>query len=156
MYNHTPKHYKCPLCLIVKGKDNPGVYAKTSDVFYKDKFITAFMGGKWWEKNPGGTIIIPNQHFENIYEVPDKYGHIIFDFSKKIAIALKKVYRCDGVSLRQHNEPAGNQDVWHYHYHVMPRYLNDMLYENNQKTRWTNAEERMPYVEKLRKYFKYD
>ncbi len=29
MFNHAPKDYNCPLCLIVKGKDNPGdFYAK--------------------------------------------------------------------------------------------------------------------------------
>jgi len=30
--------------------------------------------------------------------------------------------------VRQHNEPAGNQHVWHYHLHVFPRYADDMLY----------------------------
>ncbi|MBI2032139.1 MAG: HIT domain-containing protein [Candidatus Levybacteria bacterium] len=153
MYNHAPKDYKCPLCLIVNGKDNPEFFAKVADIFYKDDFLTAFIGGKWWEKNPGGTIIIPNKHFENLYDIDEEYGHKIFDFSKKLAIALKKVYGCDGVSTRQHNELAGNQEVWHYHFHVMPRWEGDELYKNHDKKRWTTAEERKPYVEKLRKYF---
>jgi histidine triad (HIT) family protein len=42
---------------------------------------------------------------------------------------MKQVYDCDGVSTRQHNEPAGNQDVWHYHLHVTPRYHGDRFYE---------------------------
>lgn len=155
MYNHAPKNYNCPLCLIVKGKDNPDFYAKVSDIFYKDEFLTAFIGGKFWEKNKGGAIIIPNKHFENLYDIDEKYGHKIFDFSKKLAIALKEVYKCDGVSTRQHNEPAGNQDVWHYHLHVTPRYTNDNLYINNDKKYWSTAEERKPYVEKLRKYFNF-
>jgi histidine triad (HIT) family protein len=48
--------------------------------------------------------------------------------AKSLAIAMKKIYACDGVSTRQHNEPAGNQDVWHYHLHVTPRYENDNFY----------------------------
>jgi len=41
---------------------------------------------------------------------------------------MKQAWKCDGVSTRQHNEPAGNQDVWHYHMHVFPRWDNDDLY----------------------------
>ena len=154
MYNHAPKNYNCPLCLIVSGKDNPEFYAKVSDIFYKDDFITAFIGGKWWPKNPGGTIIIPNTHIENLYDIDEKTGHKIFDFSKKLAISLKKVYKCDGVSTRQHNEPAGNQDVFHFHLHVMPRWEDDNLYKNHDDKRWATAEERKPYVKKLKTYFK--
>jgi diadenosine tetraphosphate (Ap4A) HIT family hydrolase len=38
----------------------------------------------------------------------------------------------DGTSTRQHNEPAGNQDVWHYHEHVFPRYDGDELYRRQR------------------------
>jgi histidine triad (HIT) family protein len=153
MHNHAPKDYECPMCLIVNGKDNPDVFAKVSDTFYKDEFITAFIGGKWWDANKGLPIIIPNKHFENLYDIDEEYGHKIFDFSKKLAIALKEIYKCDGVSTRQHNEPAGNQDVWHYHLHVTPRYENDDLYLKDDKKYWVSEEERKPYVEKLKEYF---
>jgi histidine triad (HIT) family protein len=156
MYNHAPENYECPLCLIVNGKDNPEKFAKVADIFYKDDKVTAFIGGKWWPKNAGNVIIIPNKHFENIYDLPVEFGHAIFDAAKKIAIALKEVYTCDGVSTRQHNEPAGDQDAFHYHLHVFPRYTNDMLYENFKNVRWTTVEERAPYVKKLREYFKYE
>lgn len=153
MYNHEPKNYECPLCLIIAGKDNPGNFAKVSDIFYKDDFITGFVGGKFWPNNKGGAIIIPNKHVENLYDIDNELAHKIFDFSKVLAIALKEVYKCDGVSTRQHNEPAGSQDVWHYHYHVTPRYEEDNLYLNNDKKYWSMPEERKPYVEKLKKYF---
>jgi diadenosine tetraphosphate (Ap4A) HIT family hydrolase len=41
------------------------------------------------------------------------------------ALALKTAFDCPGVSTRQHNEPAGNQDVWHLHVHVFPRFESD-------------------------------
>lgn len=153
MYNHEPKDYKCPLCLIVNGEDNPGIFAKVADIFYKDDFITAFIGGKFWPNNKGGVIIIPNKHTENLYDIDEETGHKVFDFSKVLAIALKEVYKCDGVSTRQHNEPAGNQDVWHYHVHVTPRYENDRLYQNQDNKYWSTPEERKPYAEKLKRYF---
>jgi histidine triad (HIT) family protein len=41
---------------------------------------------------------------------------------------MKSHYSCDGISTRQHNEPAGHQDVSHYHLYVFPRYAGDHLY----------------------------
>ena len=73
-------------------------------------------------------LIIPNQHFENIYDLPASLAGEIHRVARDIALALKATYACDGVSTRQHNELAGNQHVWHYHLHVFPRYGNDNLY----------------------------
>lgn len=153
MFNHAPKDYKCPLCLIVKGSNNPDVFAKTKDIFYKDEFITAFIGGRRWPKNPVSTIIIPNKHFENLYDLPEKYGHKIFDFSKKLAIALKSIYKCDGISTRQHNEPGGNQDVWHYHLHVTPRFQNDDLYLRHKESTWLSPETRAKHALEIKRHF---
>jgi histidine triad (HIT) family protein len=61
---------------------------------------------------------------------------------------MKRAYGCDGTSVRQHNEPAGDQDVWHYHLHVFPRYAGDDLYRSS--ARLTHPEERWPYADRLR------
>ena len=61
---------------------------------------------------------------------------------------MKDAYGCDGVSTAQHNEPDGNQDVWHYHTHVFPRYQGDNLYGSMRQL--TTTEERRPYAELLR------
>jgi len=152
-YRHAPKNYICPFCLVVKGVENEHVETKKQDVFYKDKYITAFVSSCWWPKNPGYVIIIPNKHYENIYSIPDICLDKIHRFAKKVAIAFKKVYKCDGVSTRQHNEPAGDQDTFHFHFHVSPRYENDNLYLNNLKKRFISPRERVKYAKKLRRYF---
>jgi len=79
------------------------------------------------------------------------YSAKIHDFARQTAIAFKQEYKCDGVSARQHNEPAGNQDVWHYHLHVFPRYKNDNLY--GMKRIKTTLDERAVYAVQLRNYF---
>lgn len=152
MYNHAPKDYGCPLCLLVGGGGNE--YTGQDDIFYKDNIITSFIAGKWRISNPGHVIIIPNEHIENLYDIDDDTLSKIQVFSKKVAIALKKVYKCDGVSTRQHNEPAGDQDVFHYHLHVVPRYKGDNFYLNHDKIEWPPKEKRRPYAIKLREYFK--
>ena len=152
MYNHEPKDYICPLCQIARGEET-SLGRQEESVLFRDELITIFVAGKWWRSNRGHVIIIPNEHIENIYDMPEEVGHHIFDFSKKVAIALKGSYKCDGTSTRQHNEPAGNQDVWHFHLHIFPRYTNDNLYLNHKDIYCPTQEEKRPYVEKLKKYF---
>ena len=153
MFNHAPGKYICPLCNAVGGIETPGRSVKKQDIVYQDKLVTAFIAGKWWVNSPGHVIVIPNKHIENIYDITAEYSHRIADIAREVAIALKKTYKCDGVSLRQHNEPAGNQDVWHYHLHVFPRKKGDELYVNHLKTNWVTPAERLPYAKKLKKYF---
>jgi histidine triad (HIT) family protein len=153
MYNHAPENYICPLCQIAKGEPTT-IGSQEESVFYRDEFITAFIAGKWWRSNPGHVIVMPTSHIENLYDIPDDIGHKIFDLSKRIALALKETYKCDGVSTKQHNEPAGNQEVWHYHLHVLPRYEGDNHYINDKNTYWPTTEEKQPYADKLRDYFK--
>jgi histidine triad (HIT) family protein len=67
-----------------------------------------------------------------------------------LALTMKTVYGCDGVSTRQHNEPAGSQDVWHYHLHVIPRYKDDNYYATQREHMSIN--ERAMHAEKIRKH----
>jgi histidine triad (HIT) family protein len=53
-------------------------------------------------------LVVPNVHYENLYELPSRYGHAIHDLAREVAIAIRQTYGCDGTSVRQHNEPAGN------------------------------------------------
>jgi histidine triad (HIT) family protein len=54
----------------------------------------------------------------------------VHDLVREVAIAIRQTYGCKGVSTRQHNEPAGNQEAWRYHGHVFPRYADDQLYSS--------------------------
>jgi histidine triad (HIT) family protein len=96
--------------------------------------------------------VIPNEHFENIYDISDDAIAEVYKVAKKIAVAIRASYDCDGTSTRQHNEPAGDQDLWHFHVHVFPRYEGDRLILSDRIS--INAAERAPYAKKLRTYFK--
>lgn len=95
-------------------------------------------------------LVIPNEHFENLYEIPDDVLAAVYSTAKRVARGLKVAYGCEGTSTRQHNEPAGGQDVFHFHVHVYPRAEGDRLYETHREVRWTDAAERGPYAERVR------
>jgi len=154
MYNHAPEGYVCPFCLVVRGIENEHVWSKQDDVIYRDECITAFVSAGGQPNNKGHVLVIPNGHYENIYDLPDDLAAKIHAFSRRVALAMKEAYRCDGVSTRQHNEPCGYQDVWHYHLHVFPRYENDNLYTLHKRGGVIfPPEERKAYADRLRAYF---
>lgn len=145
--SHEPAGYDCPFCSIVAGGDAPP-YTVQADVVDRTAVTTAWIGSRWWERNVGHVIVVPNEHVENMYVLPRELAGEIHETARRIALALKQAYSCEGISTRQHNEPAGYQEVWHYHLHVFPRYTGDHLYTSSWRD--TIPAERRPYAEQVR------
>jgi|SRR5215471_8534188 len=152
MFNHQPDNYVCPFCSFLEGQ--PDEYKRQEDIVYQNRYATAFIAPKWWVNNPGHVLTVSNNHFENIYNIPDKDLSEVYKVVRKVATAIRSTYDCAGTSTRQHNEPAGHQDVWHFHVHVFPRYENDKLYQNHDKKEFVAAHLKVPYADGLKAYFK--
>lgn len=151
MYNHASEEYKCPICLGIRGVENPDTLIKKTDLVYKDGIVSAFINSFWVGKNKGHVIVVPNKHFENLYEIPDEVGNRVFEVSKKISILMRKAYEADGITIRQNNEPAGDQHAFHYHLHIFPRYTDDDFNKNAaMKSVLYDADARAVYAEKLK------
>jgi histidine triad (HIT) family protein len=153
MFHHEPPGYECPLCAVVAGGDSPLPFAHQSDVVLRTEHATAFINARWWPNNAGHVLVAPNTHVENIYDLLAPLSAHLQEAIRQVALALKHTYNCDGISTRQHNEPAGHQEVWHYHVHVFPRYEGDELYALQAHGRLTSPAERAPYAQRLRAYF---
>jgi histidine triad (HIT) family protein len=153
MFNHAPPDYICPICLAVQGIESTNTMIKQDDIFYRDDTVMAVINSKFIGNNPGHVIVAPLKHYENPYELPENESSHIVKISKEVAIALKEVRKCDGVTIQQNNEPASGQHAFHYHMHVFPRFDDDHFWENQQNARIASDEERKPYSSTLRKYF---
>ena len=145
---HEPDNYLCPFCDWLAGRET--LSKRNDDMVYQDDFVTAFISPKWWPNNPGNIIIIPNSHAENIYTINDDLLAHAYIITKKLSIAMRVAYECTGTSIRQHNEPDGNQSVWHFHIHLLPRYPNDRLYENHQNSYFAEPIERKKYARRIK------
>ncbi len=152
-YSHQPEGYRCPFCRLAAGANLSGEHSKQADIIFRDQAVTAFISSAWWPANPGHVLVVPNAHHENVYALPDDVLAAVHRVGKRVALALMATYDCDGTSFRQHNGPGADQEVWHYHLHVFPRYVGDRLYARTDERRDTTARERRPYAERLRAYF---
>jgi len=154
MYNNTPSGYKCPICLAILGIENEDTWIKQEDIFYRDDLILGFISSKFVEGNEGHPLLVPIEHFENIYDLPQDCGNRIFEVAKKTAFALKEIRGCDGITILQNNELAGDQHAFHYHLHIFPRFTDDNFHRNLVKDRVSEPEERTVYAQELREYFR--
>ncbi|MEM4704269.1 MAG: HIT domain-containing protein [Candidatus Bathyarchaeia archaeon] len=109
---------ECIFCKIAK-KEAP------ASLVYEDDTAMAFMD--LYPISDGHTLIIPKKHYANIYAMPDQEVAHLYTIAKKVAVAVKKSIKPDGISITQHNEPGAGQDVFHMHIHVIPRYQGQRL-----------------------------
>ncbi len=148
MFGHKPPGYVCPFCRLVAGGDTE--ISDQHDMVARTPAAVAFISPRWWPNNHGHVLVVPVEHYENLYELPARSGHAVHDLVQRIALSIRATYGCDGTSTRQHNEPAGGQDVWHHHVHVFPRYDDDLLYSTPPQPGFVAAAQRRPYAVRLR------
>ena len=80
----------------------------------------------------GHALILPKEHFANLYELPDDWCADVMKLAKKMAAVMTEKLNCDGFNLVQNNGTVAGQTVFHFHLHLIPRYEND-----GQSINWT-------------------
>ena len=146
--SHEPAGYSCPFCRLLSGESTP--ISTPDNIVYRDDATAVLVAPRWWETNPGNLLVIPVEHVENLYDLPSHLAGPLLATACRAARALVEVDGCEGTSLRQHNEPAGSQDVWHLHIHVVPRWNDDAFYRSEHRMRAVELSEQHAYASRLR------
>lgn len=97
----------------------------------------------------GHALILPKNHYANIYEIPEDVAGDVMKLAKKMATHMTEKLNCDGFNLVQNNGEAAGQTVFHFHYHLIPRYKDD-----NQHILWEPTSPSAEELEKLKDLLK--
>ena len=116
----------CIFCKIANGE----IPSKT--VYEDDDFSVILDLGP---ASKGHELILPKDHYNDLYELTDDLTGKAFILAKKISILLKKKLNCEGLNLVQNNGRTAGQTVFHFHIHIIPRYNDDQ-----QKIGWKPQE----------------
>ena len=75
----------------------------------------------------GHALILPKEHYDNLYELDDEIASKVLVLAKKMITRMTKALGCDGYNLVQNNGEAAGQTVHHFHLHLIPRYKYDQV-----------------------------
>ena len=122
------KDDNCIFCKLTN-KDIP------TNIIYEDDRFTVILDASPATK--GHALKKKKNHAANIYELPDEDASAVFVLAKKLATKMTEILHCDGFNIVQNNGEVAGQTVFHFHMHLIPRYLND---GNQDKLTWNHAE----------------
>ena len=102
---------------------------------YEDDYVYAFLDISQVTK--GHTLLVPKKVSANIFETDEETMKHIGVALPKVANAIKKAFNPDGLNIIQNNGEFADQSVFHLHFHLLPRYENDVdgLVINGQHTK---------------------
>jgi histidine triad (HIT) family protein len=106
----------CIFCKIANGEI-------PSRTLYEDKEFRVIM-----DLNPatkGHALILPKEHYKNLYEISDETAAKVLPLAKKMATLMTDKLSAEGFNLIQNNNEIAGQSVFHFHMHLIPRYSDD-------------------------------
>jgi histidine triad (HIT) family protein len=96
-----------------------------SHKIYEDQHTLAFMDVM--PQVDGHCLVVPKMGSRNLLDAdPAVLTHVIAT-TQKVASAAMKAFSADGVQVRQYNEEAAGQTVFHLHFHILPMKNGDVL-----------------------------
>ncbi|MGR3616597.1 MAG: HIT family protein [Paracoccaceae bacterium] len=91
-----------------------------SNRVYEDDDTVAFMD--IMPRADGHLLVIPKTPCRNLLDAtPDQLAAVMATV-QKLSHAVTRAFDADGVTIQQFNEAAGGQEVFHLHFHVLPRH----------------------------------
>ena len=107
----------CIFCKIVK-REAP------ASIVYEDETTLAFLDIR--PVTAGHTLVIPKTHGAYLEDLPEGSVGPILESARKVASALRKSgLKCEAVNLWIANGREAGQEVFHVHFHVLPRFRGD-------------------------------
>ena len=110
------KNENCIFCKIAAG-DIP------SATIYEDDDFRVILDIEPASK--GHALILPKEHYANLYELPDELASKALVVAKKVIAKMTDIVGCDGYNVLQNNGETAGQTVFHFHMHLIPRYKED-------------------------------
>lgn len=110
------KETNCIFCRIANGEI-------PSRTLYEDEHFRVILD--LGPATKGHALILPKEHYANLYELPDEAAGEALKLAKKMAITMTQRLGCEGLNLVQNNGELAGQTIFHFHMHLIPRYRTD-------------------------------
>lgn len=116
MFVDTSPPGECIFCRLVAGE------IPASTVYEDDQTIAFLDIG---QVNPGHVLVAIKRHAATLFDLTPDEAAAAMRTAQRIAHAIQAAFDPPGLSLFQANGVEGNQTVFHFHIHVLPRHADD-------------------------------
>jgi len=116
MFVDTSPPGQCIFCKLVAGEI-------PSSKVYEDEQTIAFLD--LGQLNPGHTLVAVKRHADNLLDLTADEAAAAMRTAHRVARAVVKAFNPPGLTLLQCNGKEGEQTVFHFHMHVLPRWADD-------------------------------
>ena len=109
---------ECEFCKIIRGESS-------AEVLYQNQHAIAIL-----DINPihyGHALIIPKTHCETFVDMPEDELPDLIYATKIVSQAIVASLKPAGFNIFSNNGKAAGQSVFHFHFHVTPRYDHDNI-----------------------------
>lgn len=106
--------------------DDQNIFAKIlrgeipSERVYEDDQTLVFMD--IMPRADGHVLVIPKSPARNLLDASDAQLAACMATVRRMGHAVMKAFGAGGVTIQQFNEAVGGQEVFHLHFHVLPRH----------------------------------
>ncbi|HAJ11578.1 MAG: HIT family protein [Hydrogenophaga sp.] len=107
---------QCIFCRLVAG-------AIPAARVYEDALTLAFMD--IGQVNPGHVLVATRRHAANLFEITPQEAAAVMQTARRVALAVRAAFDPPGLTVLQANGAEGDQTVFHFHLHVVPRHADD-------------------------------
>lgn len=131
----------CPFCRIISGE-------LKAEILYESSESLAFL-----DINPinfGHALVVTKKHFKDFSELPYGVLHDVVDTLQAVSKAIVESVRPAGFNIFNNNGLAAGQTVFHFHFHVAPRYNDDGLIVKPQLKTYESPGQMAEYARKIR------
>ena len=116
MFVDTSPPGQCIFCRLVAGEI-------PSAKVYEDALTLAFMD--LGQVNPGHVLVATKRHAATLLDITAEEATAVMQTAQRVARAVQATFDPPGLTLLQANGREGDQTVFHFHMHVVPRHGND-------------------------------
>ena len=114
----------CIFCDIINGKSE-------AEIIYEDENIISFLDIR--PVNYGHTLVVPKKHYDNFLSLTSTELNYLINGLQTISRAVQKTVKADGFNIVVNSGKAAGQTVFHFHFHIIPRFTNDFSFSPNFK-----------------------
>ena len=116
MFVDTSPPGQCIFCRLVSG-EIPAAQV------YEDALTIAFMD--IGQVNPGHVLVATRRHAATLLDITPEEAAAVMQTAQRVAHAVQATFDPPGLTLLQANGREGDQTVFHFHMHVVPRHAGD-------------------------------